>query len=92
MAAHNIRRLVEVFRFTIGTLRSDGDSNGNKTSKKGNGKISKTTMHVLHVFLYISMLSLHDHDLKMPNFTFIEDVIKPRQNFLSFSELGYGSS
>ena len=49
-------------------------------------------MHVLHVFLYISMLSLHDHDLKMPNFTFIADVIKPRQNFLSFSELGYGSS
>ena len=49
-------------------------------------------MHVLHVFLYISVLSLHDHDLKMPNFMFIEDVIKPRQNFLSFSELGYGSS
>ena len=34
MAAHNIRRLVEVFRFTIGTLRSDGDSNGNKNVKK----------------------------------------------------------
>lgn len=51
MAAHNIRRLVEVFRFTIGTLRSDGDGDGNKNVKKSNGKISKTTMHVRHVFL-----------------------------------------
>ena len=34
-------------------------------------KIGKTTiLHVHHAFLYISFLSLHDYDVKMPNFRF----------------------
>ena len=34
-------------------------------------KIVKTTiLHVHLAFLYISFLSLHDYDMKMPNFTF----------------------
>ena len=34
------------------------------------GLISKTTiLHVHHAFLYISLPSLHDYDVKMPNFT-----------------------
>ena len=53
----------------IGTLRSDDvDGNGNPT--KAIGLISKTTIsHVHHAFLYISLPSLHDYDVKMPNFT-----------------------
>ena len=53
----------------IGTLRSDdGDGNGNAT--KAIGLISKTTiLHVHHAFLYISLPSLHDYDVKMPNVT-----------------------
>ena len=53
----------------IGTLRSDdGDGNGN--AAKTIGLISKTTiLCVHHAFLYISFPSLHDHDLKIPNFT-----------------------
>ena len=53
---------------SLGTLRSDdGDGNGNATNAIG--LISKTTiLHVHHVFLYISLLSLHDCDVKMPNF------------------------
>ena len=53
----------------LGTLRSDdGDGNGNAT--KAIGLISKTTiLHVHHAFLYISLPSLHDYDVKMPNFT-----------------------
>ena len=56
-------------RCLIGTLRSDdGDGNGNATKAKG--LISKTTiLHVHHAFLYISLPSLHDYDVKMPNFT-----------------------
>ena len=52
----------------LGTLRSDdGDGNGNAT--KAMGLISKTTiLHVHHAFLYISLPSLHDYDVKMPNF------------------------
>ena len=75
----------------LGTLRSDdGDGNGNTT--KAIGLISKTTiLHVHHTFLYISLLSLHDYDVKMPNFTLTEEVHKRRRNFLSLSELEYGS-
>ena len=53
----------------IGTLRSDdGDANGN--ARKAIVLISKTTiLHVHHAFLYISLPSLHDYDVKMPNFT-----------------------
>ena len=47
-------------------LRSqDGDVNGNAT--KAISLISKTT--ILHAFLYISLPSLHDYDVKMPDFT-----------------------
>ena len=55
---------------TIGTLRCD-DSNGNETVKKTIGLMSKTkTLHVHHAFLYISLPSLHDYNVKMPNCTF----------------------
>ena len=29
-----------------------------------------TTLHVRHAFLYISLLSLHNYDVKWPNFKF----------------------
>ena len=29
-----------------------------------------TTLHVHHAFLFVSLLSLHDYDMKMFNFTF----------------------
>ena len=54
----------------IGTIRSDdGDGDGNGNATKAIGLISKTTiLHVHHDFLYISLPSLHDYDVKMPNF------------------------
>ena len=54
---------------SLGTLRSDdGDGNGN--AAKTIGLISKTTiLHVHHAVLYISLPSLHDYDVKMPNYT-----------------------
>ena len=56
---------------SLGTLRSDdgeGDGNGNAT--KAIGLISQTTiLHVHHAFLYISLPSLHNYDVKIPNFT-----------------------
>ena len=53
----------------LGTLRSDdGDGKGNAT--KAIDLISKTKiLHVHHAFLYISLPSLHDYEVKMPNFT-----------------------
>ena len=39
-------------------------------------------------FLYISLPSLHDYDVKIPNYTcFMEDANKRRRNVLSLSKL-----
>ena len=54
----------------IGTLR-DYDCDGNGNVKKAIGLMSKTTtLHVHHAFLYISLQSLHNYDVKWSNFTF----------------------
>ena len=56
----------------IGSL-SDDDGDGNENGKKAIGLDllrKTTTLHVDHAFLYISLPSLHDYDVKMPNFTF----------------------
>ena len=52
----------------MGTLsKDDGDSN--KNGKKGIGLISKlTTLHVHHITLCVP--SLHDYEVRAPNFTF----------------------
>ena len=38
------------------------------------------------LFLYISLPSLHDHDVKMPNFTFYAGRKQAMTNFLSLSK------
>ena len=66
---------------------------GDEKVKKGIAWQGKTTtLHVHHAFLYISLPSLFDYHVKIPNFTFCEErkQIKQWQNFLSLSELGYG--
>ena len=55
---------------TLGRFSND-DGDGNENGNKAIGLLSKTTtLHVPHAFLYISLPSLHDYDVKMPNFTF----------------------
>ena len=59
-----------VIHNTIGTLRCNV-SDGNKDFKKAIRLITKTTiLHVHQAFLYTSLPSLHDYDVKMPNFMF----------------------
>ena len=66
----------------IGTLRSD-DSDGNGNATKAIGLISKTTiLHVHHAFLYISLPSLHDYNVKMPNFTVYRGRTQATTKFL----------
>ena len=50
-----------------------------------NGK--RTTLHVHHAFLYISIPSPHDHNVKVPKFTFVEDGNTRQQLSFSFPEL-----
>ena len=49
------------------------------------GLLSKTTsLDVHHAFLYISLPSLHDYDVKVPSFTFYGGRTQAMRNF-SFS-------
>ena len=79
----------------VGTLRSN-DADGNENVKKTKGLIRKpTTLHVHHAFLYISVLFLHDFDVKMPNILIVavskgDAVNKQRRDFISLPELEYG--
>ena len=63
----------------------DGDGNGNENAKKAMGLLSKTTtLHVHHAFLYISLPSLHDYHLKMPDFTLYGGRNQATTNFSFF--------
>ena len=78
----------------IRNLRSDdGDGDGDGNATKTIGLISKTTsLHVHHAFSYISLPSLHDNDVKMPNFTTYRGSTQAMTRFpISLSELRYGS-
>ena len=81
----DLKDKVDALSKEIGTLRSDdGDGNGDAT--KAIGLISETTiLHVHHAFLYISLPSLHDYDVKMPNFTMYRGSTLAKTRFpLSF--------
>ena len=70
---------------------SNDDGEGNENAKKAIGLLSKTTtLHVNHTFLYISLLSLHDYDVKYLISRFTGDVNKRRRIFLSLSKLECG--
>ena len=65
----------------IRTLRSD-DGDGNDEVKKAIGLITKTTiLHVHHAFFYISLPSLHDYDVKMPNLMFYRGSTQAKSKF-----------
>ena len=55
---------------TIGSLRNDDD--GNENSKKSNRfrQAKQQLCTCVTLFLYISLPSLHDYNVKLPNFTF----------------------
>ena len=61
---------------TIGAVQNyegneNGNGNGNGNVKKAIGLMCKTTiLHVHRAFLYISLPSLHDYDVKRQNFKF----------------------
>ena len=60
----------EVSAETFGSFSND-DGDGKQDVRKAIGLLRKTTtLHVHHAFLYISLPSLHDYDVKMPNSKF----------------------
>ena len=79
--------MIAVVILLLGTLRSDdGDENGN--AAKTIGLIRKTTiLRVHHAFLYISLPSLHDYDVKMPNSTMYRGSTQATKKFPLFLNL-----
>ena len=58
------------FRSLLGSF-SNEDGDGNQDVKKATGLLRETTtLHVHHAFLNISLPSMHDYDVKMPNCKF----------------------
>jgi len=75
----------------IGSLSND-DGDGNEGVKTAIGLLPKTTtLLVHHAFLYISLPSLHDYDVKMPNCKFYGGCKLATTNLFSLSELECGS-
>ena len=67
---------------SIGSFSND-DGDGNQDVKNAIGLLRKTTtLHVHHAFLYISLPSLHDYDVKMPNCKFNEGRKQATTNLL----------
>ena len=81
----NEPKVRESSRILWGKLGSLGNDDGNENGKKTISLISKTTtLHVQHAFFYIPLPSLHDYDVKMPNFTYYGERKQATTNF-SFS-------
>ena len=67
---------------TIGSLRNDhGDSNENGDKAIGLDKQTNNFARASR-FLYISLPSLHDYDVKMPNFTSLSRTGTQDNDFL----------
>ena len=59
-----------------------------RTAKTQSVWIGKTTtLHVYVAFLYISLLSLHDYNVRVPNFTFCRGCERRQGLSFSFPEL-----
>ena len=67
-------------RGITGTLRSD-DGDGNDNVKEATDLSKTTTLHVHKCFLYISLPSLPDYDVIMPNFGFYGGRIQGTAKF-----------
>ena len=78
--------------------RRDSDENGNLATRVLSGyEIARKViipLHVHHAFLFISLLSLPDYDVKLPIFTcpVMEDVDTRKRCCFSFSEVVYNST
>ena len=77
-------------------LISNDNGISNENFKKVIGLLRKTTnLHIHHSFSYISLLSLHDNDMKMPNCKFYggcKQAIKSFFLFLNLSEVSKNST
>ena len=74
------------------TLSSD-DGDGNEVGKKPTGLSwqNNNFARASRFFLYISFPSIHDYDVKLPDFTFYGGGGHKTKTFFSFTELRYSA-
>ena len=77
---------------TVGSFSNDdGDGNPGRQKKKTIGLLRETTtLHVRHAVLYISLPSLHDYDVKMPNCNFYGGRKQATTDLFSLSKFECG--
>ena len=70
----------------LGGRLSNDDGGGEEKDKKAIASIAldwqNKTLHVHHAFLYISLPSLHNYDVKLPSFSFNEGRERQDKDFL----------
>ena len=70
----------------VGSLRNDeSDSNENGKKAIGLDKKNNNFARASRIFLYISLPSLHDYIVKLPNFTFCRGREQKKTTFFFFS-------
>ena len=66
------------------SLRSDYGDGNDYVIKSNRLKTQTTTQHVQQTFMYISLPSLPDYNVKMPNFTYYGGRTQATTKFSSF--------
>ena len=84
----SIFSLAKSLQLTLASLRND-DADGNENGKKAIGldKQNNNFARASRFFLYISLPSLPDYSVKVPEFTFCRGREHKTTTFFSFPEL-----
>ena len=74
---NNLLPHLQMFNLDISIYQGPPDGDGNENFEKAIGLDQRNNNSAQHALLYISLSSLHDYDVKIPNFM-LEDVNKGR--------------
>ena len=78
-----------MFNLDISIYQGPRDGDGNENFEKAIGLDQRNNNSAQHALLYISLPSLHDYDVKIPNFM-LEELNKGRRIFLCLFKLELG--
>ena len=86
---NNLLPHLQMFNLDISIYQGPRDGDGDENFEKAIGLDQRNNNSAQHALLYISLSSLHDYDVKIPNFM-LEDVNKGRRIFLCLFKLELG--
>ena len=83
---NNLLPHLQMFNLDISIYQGPRDGDGDENFEKAIGLDQRNNNSAQHALLYISLSSLHDYDVKIPNFM-LEDVNNRRRIFLCLFKL-----